>query len=465
MAIHEYERMHCTPTKIASHAISAVVFACSAAPVNAQWDPANGQWGKSDDSHLRVMTWNVGDAICRTADKADDGGSWNAIARILADLRPDILIVQEAGDNSGNNTGSGRDSVSQMTTTFELLIHGGNDPFEGGPVVNYVQLFSPSYDLPFIYVSNDNSDGFNRSVILSRFPFADLNGDGVSRYDNFVILGSPDYAAGGNGGIRGFQHAEIDLPDDVYGGDLVIGNSHLKAFGDPSDLAQRLNAARNIAYYIDHQYNGAGTGAPDPDNAIAGTSPTSVLGDDDIVIWGGDWNEDESSNDRRGPAEWMTRAAQDSGSDGTDADRSDAVYDSASNPLGDETATRGAQKLDYLAHQDSRATLVREFIFQTTADNMADALPPAVDDFWFIGTAASSRASDHIPVIVDLQLAAAAGPCIADFDQSGTVNIIDVVTFVSVWNASDPLADFDNNGILNILDVVGFISLWNQGCP
>jgi hypothetical protein len=46
----------------------------SAVPAAAQWDPPSGQWGKADPAHVRVMTWNIYDHICRTADKPSFNG-------------------------------------------------------------------------------------------------------------------------------------------------------------------------------------------------------------------------------------------------------------------------------------------------------------------------------------------------------------------------------------------------------
>ena len=201
--------------------------------LHAQWDPNSGDWGESDPRDLRVMTWNVGDSLCSTAFKTDSFGSWNGLVRIVASLQPDVLILQECGDNSGNGTGSGADSVSELEQTVELFFHGGPDPFRGGTVGSYVQLFTPSYDLPYVFVSGA-TDGFNRNVIVSRYPFTDLTGDGAVTINNFVLI--PDaYQFGGNGGIRGQQWAEIDLPDDEYAGDVAVGNSHLKAGGSSSD--------------------------------------------------------------------------------------------------------------------------------------------------------------------------------------------------------------------------------------
>ncbi|MCA9277409.1 MAG: hypothetical protein KDA29_15475, partial [Phycisphaerales bacterium] len=127
-------------------------------PGFAQWDPSNGQWGKSDATDLRVMTWNIEDGICSSNDKLDNSGDWNGLVRIVASLQPDVLILQECGDNGGNGTGTGLDSTTTLTTVLDLFFHGGNDPFQGGAVTSYVQQFVPGYDLPNSFV-NTTSDG------------------------------------------------------------------------------------------------------------------------------------------------------------------------------------------------------------------------------------------------------------------------------------------------------------------
>ena len=128
----------------------------------AQHDPANGQWGKDEATDLRVMTWNVLDGINSQESKTSGLTQWESLVRIVASMQPDVLLLQETGDFGS------ADSVPNLTTTIDLFLHGGNDPFNGGPVTAYVQLYAPSYDLPHVYVSTA-SDGFNRNCILSRY--------------------------------------------------------------------------------------------------------------------------------------------------------------------------------------------------------------------------------------------------------------------------------------------------------
>jgi hypothetical protein len=55
--------------------------------------------------------------------------------------------------------------------------------------------------------------------------------------------------------------------------------------------------------------------------------------------------------------------------------------------------------------------------------------------------------------------------CVADFNGDGTVSILDVVAYVTVWNTGVIEADFNNDGTISIFDVVAFITEWNAGCP
>jgi endonuclease/exonuclease/phosphatase family metal-dependent hydrolase len=371
----------------------------------AQWNPAAGQWGRTQTSDLRVMTWNVRDAICSTSAKAEGANNWCAVARIIASMKPDVVILQECGDNSGNGTGGAGDSQANLATAVRLLVDGGPDPFRANaPVGSYIRKYDASLSYPFVFASG-NSDGFNRNVILSRYPFADLNGDGRATYDQFANA-TDLFAPGGGPGIRGWALAEINLPDVTYRGNLVVGNSHLKSGGAAADIADRLEAAQNIAYFIDYWFNGGGTSIPDPRSRISDfPQATAILDSFTPVIWGGDLNEDERDNGRDGPALWMSRAAVAGPSDGTDRDRTDSVFDDARDPLNANASSRNTQsssKLDYLLWQDSVATLRRSFIYVSSSGG-PPAYPPEMIGYPTVALA-TSTASDHKPVIADFIL-------------------------------------------------------------
>jgi len=437
----------------------------TAASAALAFNPQQGDWGKDDPAHLRVMTWNVEDGICSTATKTEGFNGWTGLARVVAAMKPDVLILQETADNSGNSDQSGGsiDSVATLEQVMEVFMHGGPDPWRGGTATVFVQAYAPGFDLPYVFVS-EVDDGFNRNAIFSRYPFVDINGDGFVMGSNTFNLADA-YAPGGGSGIRGFQHAEIDLPDDLYAGDLVIGNSHLKAFGGADDLEERLVASQNIAYFIDYFYNGAGTGASDPNGVIfVPGSNNGLLGADDVVVWGGDWNEDEATNGRKGPAEWMTRAQITGGtSDGVDADGTDATYDSASEPFSGITDTRGSSKLDYLAWFDSVGTPVNQVVIEAT-QIPPDQMPPEMASF-SVPTLLTSIASDHRPLFIDLELPAPAAPeCPADLDGDGAVGSGDLGVLLAAWGASGAASDLDGSGAVGSGDLGVLLAAWGP-CP
>lgn len=405
-------------------------------PVRAQWNPPAGQWGKVDARDLRVMSWNVQDALCSSNDKLEGNNNWTACARTLAALRPDVVFLSECADNSGNGTGSGVDSVANLTLVIDDFLHGGTDSFHGNTAVTaWVQKYAPSYDLPYVYVSSA-SDGFNRNVVLSRFPFADRNGDGKSTMPDIPSVTASAWAPGGNGGIRGFLFAELDLPAASYAGDLVLGGAHLKAGSNSSDHTQRITAAQNVSYVVRYWWNGNGGATPDPLARIA-DSPvaTSVLSPNTPVVLVGDWNEDEQQNGAtRGPVDWLSQAQTVGGvTDGTDRDGSDMAYDAAVNYFNGNRQTIGTTgtKFDYVAWQDSIANLRIATVFDSAA-NPAAAQPPE-----FVGVSGgasglTARASDHRPVFVDLVLPAP----LVDCNGNGVSDVSDISTGTS----------FDTNG-------------------
>lgn len=466
-----------------SSVVAALVISAFALGASGQWNPSAGQWGKNDPNHVRVMTWNIRDAICSSnAFKTDSASAWNGLVRVVAAFQPDVLILQECGDNNAYSGSGSVDSVGNLATTVGLFLRGGNDPFIAGnpAVTSYVQKYVPSYDLPYVIVSDQN-DGFNRNVILSRYPFTDLNGDTRTNITNFLLF-SDAYQTGGNGGIRGFAFAEIDLPNTVYGGDLVIGNGHLKSGGASGDFADRLKAAQNIAYYVDYLFNGAGTGSPDP-NAKVFDSPaaTSILGTNTPVIWGGDLNEDENTNGRKGPAEWMSNAASTGGTDGTDKDRGDSAYDSATEPFSGNRSTQGSSKLDYLLFQNSVATPVVQAVFNS-ASVPSGKHPFPVSTFPIGAGSTSGFASDHRPVIIDfaLPLAPPPPPCPADVNGDTLVDVLDFLDFFDAFGQCDGQpgpcvppgstvnADYNGDTAVDVLDFLDFFDAFgtNQGvCP
>ncbi len=448
-----------------SHLITALCLATCSTSLYAQWDPNNGDWGKENERDIRVMSWNVQDGICRTANKADAFNSWNGLVRIVASLRPDVLILQECADNSGNGTGSGADSVAQLNDVANMFVNGGPDIYQGGTVGSYIKKFVSGYDLPYIY-SSTNSDGFNRNLIMSRFPIEDINNGGGAAISNFVLI--PDaYQSGGNGGIRGYQFAEINLPDADYAGDLVIGNAHLKAGGSSSDFDQREKAAFNTAYLIDYYYNGAGTGISDPNNKVIVPNAGDMLDEFTPVIWGGDLNENPSSTS---PSSIVTRAEFFGSTDGTDRDRTDSSFSTASHPISGDTSTQGSSSiLDYICWQDSIVSVRRQFLFRSTGSGMnSSKIPEPARSYPINPSAISGLASDHRPVVVDFIMPAPINdPCPSppDFVDDDQLDFFDVSVFLGLFANGDLDADINDDGFLNFFDVSDFLNAFAAGCP
>ncbi len=389
--------------------IAAILLSASLA--FAQWSPSAGQWDKSDPNDVRIMTWNIEDAICSTNAKVEGANDWCAVARIVAAMRPDVLILQECGDNSGEGTGSTMDTVAQLTTTIGMFFHGGSDTFHSNSTItSWVQKYASGYDLPYVFVSSAN-DGFNRNVILSRYPFGDVNGDGIATYSDFSMQADA-YAPGGTGGIRGFATAEILLPRATYAGDLVMGCCHLKSGSTSSDLADRLTAAENISYYIDRLFNGGGTNTPDPNHKITlSPRPTTILGPHTPFICGGGLpTRALPPKGSYGPAQWIAQGPAAAGTDGNDRDRTDSTYDDArdlfsNSPYTEQSSPSSTSyKDDYLVWQDSIATLRRVWIFNT-ANIPAAGIPSELTAFTGGPSGASHAAADHRPVVGDFILA------------------------------------------------------------
>ncbi len=54
--------------------------------------------------------------------------------------------------------------------------------------------------------------------------------------------------------------------------------------------------------------------------------------------------------------------------------------------------------------------------------------------------------------------------CVADYDQSGVVNVQDIFGFLNGWFSADPRADINGVGGLNVQDIFDFLSAWFAGC-
>jgi endonuclease/exonuclease/phosphatase family metal-dependent hydrolase len=371
------------------------------------FDPVHGDYGKSDLKHVRIMTFNIQDGIgvgvsTTPADATHSGAQYgfDYIGRICHAFNPDVICMQEVEPSTDFNQTL---AICQQWA----------DTYFGAGVMN-------------VHVST-NTDGFNRNVTFSKFPYGDLNGDGVSMSSNtgFILPGTGGTPPGGDAGIRGWVMSEINLPDNIYQGDLFVGNSHLKAGSDTTDYADRLKAAQNMSYYINEALNKSQNTGGDPANRII-SQPPNPLGPTTPVVLCGDFNEDEQTNGRDGPVLWLTSFTT-AANDGTDRDGSTMPIDVSYKlfTASERGTISNTTKFDYILAQDSIATVVRSFIYDA-ARTGSNPYPP---DLQGIQTPfqASAYASDHRPVIMDLALPLAP-PIPGDCDEDGDVDIADFST-------------------------------------
>lgn len=57
------------------------------------------------------------------------------------------------------------------------------------------------------------------------------------------------------------------------------------------------------------------------------------------------------------------------------------------------------------------------------------------------------------------------GPCIADFNQDGVVDLSDITAFSAAVTAGSPRADINHDGVANFFDFTPFTTAYNAGCP
>ena len=54
--------------------------------------------------------------------------------------------------------------------------------------------------------------------------------------------------------------------------------------------------------------------------------------------------------------------------------------------------------------------------------------------------------------------------CPGDFNEDGTVDTRDVLSFLNAWSAGEGSADMNEDGIVDTRDVIAFLNLWTAGC-
>ena len=85
----------------------------------------------------------------------------------------------------------------------------------------------------------------------------------------------------------------------------------------------------------------------------------------------------------------------------------------------------------------------------------------AVSGTWSAGACSPNPCTPSLAVLVPAPPPRA---CAADFDQSGSLDIADILSFTSAWLSTDPRADFDRSGAINAHDVFAYLASWFAGC-
>jgi endonuclease/exonuclease/phosphatase family metal-dependent hydrolase len=154
--------------------------------------------------NLTVMTWNVkGNGV---ADWTTNNPQVRAIGRVLSHLDPDVVTFQEI----------------PLTNTFRM------------PAI--IAEYLPG----FFLATNSGTDGFIRSVIVSRYPITRSQ-----RWLDGVNLNAFGYAGTFT---RDLFEAEINVP--FYTAPLHVFTTHLKSGGTADDFARRGAEALAISNFF-----------------------------------------------------------------------------------------------------------------------------------------------------------------------------------------------------------------------
>jgi hypothetical protein len=54
--------------------------------------------------------------------------------------------------------------------------------------------------------------------------------------------------------------------------------------------------------------------------------------------------------------------------------------------------------------------------------------------------------------------------CAADFNQSGSVTVADIMDFINAWLAGSPWTDVNGFGGADVADIFEFLTAWFAGC-
>lgn len=97
----------------------------------------------------------------------------------------------------------------------------------------------------------------------------------------------------------------------------------------------------------------------------------------------------------------------------------------------------------------------------TSGDDLASYIDPA-SQYLQYRVSMTSNDANASPILRELSVRS--GGCAADFNGDGTVNTLDFLAYLNVYNAGDASADLNGDGVVNTLDFLAFLNLFNEGC-
>ncbi|MGF1572407.1 MAG: endonuclease/exonuclease/phosphatase family protein [Sumerlaeia bacterium] len=306
------------------------------APSAQAFSPGDGDFSKQNPDYIRVLSYNLEKKFI-TGTVEENA----ALDRILTTIQPDVMCLQEVVPGI---------STAELAARLESVL--------GGTWA----------------VNLGTSDGFNRNVVASRFPFISQGNDSNPASE-----------------LRGLTWAYIDLPDDQYTTDLYAISVHWKASGGASNDARRQIMADAAANWF------ADLTTPGGRATLPQNTPIMIVGDFNIAdsfsqqpwetLLSGNIQDNQTYGPDR-PGDWDgSQIAEFLVRDVYDLDFH--TFPSGSNNPG--------SRLDRIAYTDSVATAAQGFILNDlsmTTQQRANA------GLLFADTAAA----DHLPFAVDFAL-------------------------------------------------------------
>lgn len=307
------------------------------------FDPAAGDFSKSQPNLIRVMTWNVLDRFIANP-------SYDArFRRVIEAVNPDIIAFQEIDHK---DYGSNNAIITQVKARLE------------------------SYQPHYTWRVHVGEGGGNKNVICSRYPISMLR---------------RDTDPGSN--IRGVCCALVDLPDAQYDKDLYVMGVHFKCCDDSVDDHRRrqIHADAITNWMRDARTPGGKINLPQ------GT-PMLVVGDTNLLNRGDAAPYHAARTLLDGTIYHQGQYGQSSPPDWDGSHNAEAAtYDHVTGNPGTHSSSNPIARNDRCFYTDSVMHHVNRFIVNTRTMSPAARTAAGLLEN-------DSAASDHLPCVVDFAL-------------------------------------------------------------